>query len=103
MPFSEKRSRFTLRFETKSIRILQNMDLYNFTCTMDISCKQAWNIIAHAVERGLSRKRSHPRVICIDDKSYKKGRKYITTVIDCETKGVDYVSFERKKKSLYQY
>lgn len=31
MPLSESRSRFTLIFELISIRVLQNMDLYNFT------------------------------------------------------------------------
>jgi transposase len=34
MPLSERRSRFTLRFEPKSIRMLQNMDIYNFTQVM---------------------------------------------------------------------
>ena len=34
MPLSESRSRFTLIFESKSIRVLQNMDLYNFTQIM---------------------------------------------------------------------
>ena len=31
MPLSERRSRFTLRFESRSIRMLQNMDILNFT------------------------------------------------------------------------
>ncbi len=56
MPRTEKRSRFTLRFETSSIRILQNMDTYNFTEIMKLSWKQAWNIIERAVKRCRERK-----------------------------------------------
>ena len=82
MPLSERRSRFTLRFESRSIRVLQNMDIYNFTQIMDISWCQAWNIIHHAVKRGMSKRTSHPRIIGIDDKSNRKGYMYITIVMD---------------------
>ena len=103
MPLSERRSRFTLRFESRSIRVLQNMDIYNFTQIMDISWSQAWNIIDHAVKRGMSRKTSHPRIIGIDDKSYRKGHKYITIVMDMEKDGVDFISLDRRKSSLDAY
>ena len=103
MPLSERRSRFTLRFESRSIRVLQNMDIYNFTQIMDISWSQAWNIIDHAVKRGMSRKTSHPRIIGIDDKSYRKGHKYITIVMDMEKDSVDFISLDRRKSSLDAY
>ena len=103
MPLSERRSRFTLRFESKSIRMLQNMDVYNFTQIMDISWNQAWSIIDRAVKRGMSRKNLRPRIIGIDDKSYRKGHKYITLVMDMENSGVDFIAMDRKKSSLDQY
>ena len=103
MPLSEKRSRFTLRFESRSIRMLQNMDVENFTRVMDISWSRAWNIIDHAVKRGLSRKTSRPRIIGVDDKSYRKGHKYITLVMDMENSGVEFISMDRRKSSLDEY
>ena len=48
MPLSESRSRFTMRFKSNSIRMLQNMDLYNFIEIMGVSWNQAWvTVISH--------------------------------------------------------
>ncbi|EQD75583.1 transposase IS204/IS1001/IS1096/IS1165 family protein [mine drainage metagenome] len=59
MPWTEKRSRFTMRFETRSIRMLQHMDTLNFTDIMYLSWKQVWNIMERAVKRGRDRKKGH--------------------------------------------
>ena len=103
LPWTEKTSRFSMRFETRSIRMLQNMDTFNFTEIMKLSWKQAWNIIDRAVKRGRSRKSGHPSVIGIDEKSYRRGHKYITLVYDTVNNGVDYIAYDRKKKSLDEY
>ena len=103
MPWTEKRPRFTLKFETRSIRMLQNIDTYNFTDIMKLSWKQAWNILDRAVKRGRERKSGHPSIIGIDEKSYRKGHKYITLVYDMINNGVEYISYDRKKKSLDEY
>ncbi|OWP56279.1 MAG: hypothetical protein B2I17_06765 [Thermoplasmatales archaeon B_DKE] len=63
IPWAEKTSRFTMRFETRSIRMLQNMDTFNFTGIMKLSWKQAWNILERAVKRGRDRKNGHPSII----------------------------------------
>ena len=52
MSSTEKRSRFTSRFETRSIRMLQNIDTYNLTDIMKLSWKQAWNIHDQDGEEG---------------------------------------------------
>ncbi len=103
LPWAEKLSRFSLRFETRSIRMLQNIDTLNFTGIMRTTWKQAWNIIDRSVKRGISRKISHPMVIGVDEKSYRKGHKYITLVYDMENSGVDYIAYDRKKESLDEY
>ena len=103
MPWAEKRSRFTVRFETASIRMLQNIDTYNFTEIMKLSWKQAWNIIERAVTRGRERKIGHPSIIGIDEKSYRKGHRYITLVYDMKNSGVEFIADDRKKKSLDEY
>ena len=103
MPWTEKRSRFTLRFETRSIRMLQNIDTYNFTDIMKLSWKETWNILDRAVMREMKRKTGNPSIIGIDGKSYRKGHKYITLVYDMINNGVEYISYDRKKKSLDEY
>lgn len=103
MPWAEKTSRFTVRFETRSIRMLQNMDTFNFTEIMKVSWKQAWNILERAVKRGRERKKGHPSIIGIDEKSYRKGHKYITLVYDMNGNGVEYIAYDRKKESMDEY
>jgi transposase len=77
--------------------MLQNMDTENFTHIMRLSWKQAWNIIERSVTRGRERKKDHPRIMGIDEKSYKKVHKYITLVYDMINKGVEYIAYDRKK------
>ena len=103
MPWTEKKSTFIMRFETKSIMILKNIDKYNFADVMLLSWKQAWNTIERAVTRGRERKKDHSHIIGIDEKSYNKGHKYITIVYDMNANGVEYIAYDRKKRSLDEY
>ena len=103
IPWTEKRYIFTLRFETRSIRMFQNIVTYNFTDIMKLSWNQAWNILERAVKRGIERKSGNPSIIGIDEKSYRKGHRYITLVYDMMNNGVEYISYDRKKKSLDQH
>lgn len=103
LPWTEKTSRFSMRFEARSIRMLQNIDTFNFTEIMRLSWKEAWNILDRAVKRGRSRMKGHPTVIGIDEKSHRKGHKYITLVYDMDNNGVEYISYDRKMESLDEY
>ena len=47
-------------FETRSIKMLQNIDTFNFTEFMRLPWKQEWNILDRAVKSGRSRKKGHP-------------------------------------------
>ena len=80
MPWTERRSRFSLRFEARSIRMIQNMDTFNFTEIMKLSWKQAWNILERAVKMGRDRNADHSSIIGIDEKSYRKGHILIKQV-----------------------
>ena len=81
-----------VRYETRSIRMLQNIDAYNFTWIMKLSWNKAWNIIERAVKRGREWKSDHQSVIGIDEKSYRKGQKYVRLVYDMNSNGVDYIT-----------
>ena len=51
----------------------------------------------------MERKIGNSLIIGIDEKSYRKGHKYITLVYDMINNGVEYISYGRKKKSLDEY
>ena len=70
---SESRSSFTLILESKSLRMVQNMDSHNFTLIMGVSGNQIWSIIDRPVKRRIFRKTIWSRMIGIDDESYRKG------------------------------
>ena len=55
------------------------------------------------MKRKRERKSVHPSIIGIDEKSYWKGHKYITPVYEMINNGVEYISYDRKKKSLDEY
>ncbi len=67
IPWPEKSSRFTTRFETHAIEVLQPTDVAKASSIPGISWNQAWHIIDKAVERGLARKASNPEAIGIDE------------------------------------
>ncbi len=48
---TEEQSRFSLRFETSTIRVLQNMETLNFTEIVKQSLEQRWNTLEREVER----------------------------------------------------
>jgi transposase len=54
-----------------------------------------------AVRRGRARKRPQPlRYIGIDEKSARKGHRYLTLVVNAESGQVEYIADDRKKESL---
>ena len=103
IPWSEKSSRFTARFETHAIEVLQSTDVTKASAIPGIRWDQAWHIMDKAVERGLAGKASKPEMIGIDEKSYSKHHNYVTIVYNLIKPGVEYVSFDRKKASLNRY
>jgi len=103
IPWSEKSSRFTTRFETHAIEVLQSTDVTKASTILETSWDQAWHIMDKAVKRGLSRKISNPEIIGIDEKSYGKHHNYVTIVYNLIKPGVEYVSFDRKKSSINRY
>ncbi len=73
MLWTERKSRFTLRFETRSLRTLQNIDTSKFSDIMRLSWNQAWNIHERAVKRGRKRKKGHSTIIGIERSHTRRG------------------------------
>ncbi|EQD26829.1 transposase IS204/IS1001/IS1096/IS1165 family protein, partial [mine drainage metagenome] len=103
IPWSERLSRFTTRFETHAIEVLQSTDVKKASSILGITWNEGWHIMDKAVKRGLSRKTWNPLVIGVDEKSYGKHHNYVTMVYNLIEPAVEYVSFNRKKASLNSY
>lgn len=103
LPWAERHSRFSKRFEELAINLMEDMPILDVSYILGISWFQAHGIMLRAVKRGLARKASHPSRIGVDEKSYGKGHRYLTLVYNHDSPAVDFVSFDRKEKSLDLY
>ena len=103
IPWSERSSRFTGRFEVMAIDVLISTDVKSASGTPGITWNEAWHIMQIAVSRGLARKTSTPARIGIDEKSCGKHHHYATIVYNLDSPAVDHIEFDRKKESLDLY
>jgi transposase len=100
--WADKYSRFTKLFETLAIDLLlASKNQAKMNEILDLSWDEIHQIQKKAVERGLnSRKELTTRYIGVDEKSFKKGHKYITILYDLETSAVIDIEEDRTEKSL---
>lgn len=96
-PWAGKNSRFTLMFEAFAIRVLQAArSVEEARKLLGLNWHQVDAIKARAVERGLERREETVvRYIGIDEKQFRSGHRYITSMVDLEGKRVLDVVEER--------
>jgi transposase len=85
IPFAEKRSRFTSRFERAVMTWLQDSPISAAAGNFNLSWDEADGIMGRGVKRGLERRReTKPRNTGIDETSFRKRHDYVTVVVDKE-------------------
>lgn len=96
-PWAGKNSRFTLLFESFAIRVLKAArSVEEARKLLGLNWHQVEAIKARAVERGLSRRKdSEIRYLGIDEKQFRSGHQYISSLIDIEGSRVLEVVEER--------
>jgi transposase len=83
VPFAEKHSRFTSRFERAVIVWLHDSSISAVARNFGLSWDEVDGIMQRAVRRGLARrKREAVRNIGVDETSYQKRHEYVTVVLD---------------------
>ena len=84
VPWAQARSRWTLMFEAFAIRVLQNCSAISRACELlKLDWSGAHRIMERAVERGLERRTvEEVRYIGVDEKSFRRGQDYISTMVD---------------------
>lgn len=104
VPWSEKYSRFSFKFESYAIEVLQSASSVNRAAKLlGLSWRSIQQIMTRAVDRGLSRREEDEiRYVSIDEKSFAKGQDYISMMIDFDRSRVIEVSKDRTERSCDQ-
>jgi transposase len=99
--WAEPHSRFTALFERLVIDWLRAASQIAVARRMGLSWDEVHGVMERAVQRGLKRRKAeaHPR-IGIDEKSFRKGHRYVTVVSDATNGTVLHVADGRKEESL---
>lgn len=101
LPWAEPSSRFTALFEALAIEWLKAASRKAVAELLQLSWDEMHGIMERAVKRGLARRQAEPVArIGVDEKSFRKGHKYLTVVNDLERGRVLYVAEDRKQSSL---
>ena len=104
VPWAEGSSRFTALFERLAIDLMLCCSIKEAAGILGVSWDQADAIKSRAVKRGLARREGvELDRICIDEKSYQRGHKYLTCVarIGPDDKArVHYVGYGKGREGL---
>jgi transposase len=101
IPFAEKHSRFTGRFERAILVWLKSSPISEVAENFNLSWDEADGTMQRAVERGLARRKQQmTNNIGTDETSCQKGHKYVTIILDKDRDSVTDVLDGRKAETL---
>jgi len=101
IPFAEKHSRFTSRFEMAVVVWLQSSPISDVASNFDLSWDEVDGIMQRAVRRGIARRKSKTlEHLGIDETSFQKRHEYVTVVLDKSNGSVIDVLDGRKAEAL---
>ena len=101
LPWAEPHSRFTALFERLAIDWLHAASQSAVALQLGLSWDEVHGIMERAVRRGLSRRKAEKvAYLGVDEKSFRKGHKYLTVVNDLSQGRVLYLAEDRKESSL---
>jgi transposase len=104
IPFAEKHSRFSSRFEMAIIVWLQSSPISTVAENFKLSWDEVDGIMKRAVKRGLARRGENKvQNIGIDEISYRKGHDYATIILDKDRDCVLDVLDDRKAETLEKW
>jgi transposase len=105
VPWAEPKSRFTLLMERLVIDVLrETATVEGARRLLNLSWDEVHGVMERAVDRGKDRKKRETKpLIGVDEKSFRRGHKYMTIVCDIAEGTVEHVSVGRSSESLEQY
>jgi transposase len=104
IPYAEKHSRFTSRFEQAIIVWLQDSPISAVAKNFKLSWDEVDGIMQRAVKRGLARRKTaEVKNMGVDETSYQKGHEYETVILDKDRDCVLDVLDGRKAETLEKW
>ena len=104
IPYAEKYSRFTSRFECAVIVWLQDSPISAVAENFKVSWDEVDGIMQRAVKRGLARREKQAvQNMGIDETSYQKRHEYVTVLLDKDRGSVIDVLDDRKAETLEKW
>ncbi len=104
VPWADSGSRFTALFEAEAVEWLREASVHAAACRLGLSWDQAAGIQRRAVERGLARREMKPpRLIGVDETSFRKRHEYVTVVNDLGRGVVTHVADGRGRSAIDGY
>jgi transposase len=101
IPFAEKHSRYTSRFEAAIIVWLQSTPISTVAWNFRLSWDEVDGIMQRAVKRGLERRKTTKVYdLGIDETSYQKRHEYVTIILDKNRGCVLDILDDRKAETL---
>lgn len=100
--WADKYSRYTLMFEKWAIQVLLACKNHSQAQELlGLSWDETHNIQKRAVERGLAKRTEiNTDYLGVDEKSFRKGHKYVTVLYDIKNHSVLDIAEDRKESSL---
>jgi transposase len=101
IPYAEKHSRFTSRFESAILVWLQDSPISTVAANFNLSWDEVDGILQRAVKRGLSRRTVQAvENLGVDETSYQKRHEYVTVLLDKDRDSVIDVLHDRRSETL---
>ncbi len=102
--WAEKKSRFSLEFESVVLLWLKDDPLSTVAQNFDLSWDEVDGIMMRGVRRGLQRReKSTPKHIGIDETAFQKRHEYVTVILDKDSDAVIDILDDRKAKTLKEW
>jgi len=104
VPWADEGSRFTALFEAEAIEWLREASVQAVARRMGLSWDETAGFQRRAVERGLGRRRLEPpRLLGVDETSFRRRHEYVTVVNDLERGVVTHVADGRGRSAIDGY
>jgi transposase len=104
MPWARPGSGFTLEYELRVLDLARQMPVHALAGTLGVSDHRLWRVVHHwasILRRNVSMQ--NVRRIGIDEKSSRRGHKYVTIVVDLDTRKVIFATQGRQSSVLTEF
>jgi len=101
VPWARPLSGFTLLFEAMAMLLCTQMPVKEAARLLRVEDTRLWRLVAHYVEEAQRRRNwAGVRRIMIDETSARRGHKYVTTVVDADTRELLFMTEGREGEAV---